>query len=789
MLVSNFGNWPFHVPKHTVVGLSLPSPTHILTLGVSAPGEAEAKEGGGNKNNSSTATEKHARREQPTTDEDRIHSVRTEEFARHQGPVTDDGKIKSSTAAGECASREEPDTDDPHSGNPANADERTDTDAEKTRAWDEDVHIGAEDSTIRSQIIDMLSEFKDIWSGRLGKIDATKHRIALKPGARPIYQAPYRAGPIAREKEKKEIDRMLRAGVIEPTSAEWAIPVVFVPKKDETMGFCVDYRKLNAVMVRDSYPLPRMDECIDSLGDVIVFTTLDCNSGYWQVEIAEEDRDKTTFASHSGLYRFLRMPFSLKNAPAIFQRAVDIILSRVKWETALVYLDDVIFYSRTVTEHMAHVREVLRLLHTAGVSPKLAKCAFFDTSLTYLGHVIRPGRLEVERRNVIAIERARAPTNQMKLRSFLGMCNLYRRFIQGFAKIAAPLNKKTGKNQPYELEILTDAEFAAFEELKRRLVSPPVLALTRCGRKYTLDTDACGHQVGRALLQEPPEGGTRPVGYWSRALTDAERNYTTTEKECLAVVWGILTRRPYLYGSAFNLRTDHEALRWVLNWGTVPVGSLPGACVWRSTITKYSTAWASSINSRTAYRACVPMEETSNRSMMRSRASRSSTMRAARPSWTKCPGTCPKTVRAVVTRSRPPPKSATLRPSRLRNFYARKPKTPFVASPRRPSGRRIRSSTSTATVFWSGSPRWMGPCSVWYRLGCAPGYCTWHTIRGWQVTRERRVCTTPFAGSTTGHTWPATRFRPYGIALRVLRPAGRLSRTKRLSSCSPRRAP
>ena len=300
------------------------------------------------------------------------------------------------------------DSDDAHSGNPAKADERTDTDAEKTRAWEEDVHIGAEDSTVRSEIMDMLSEFKDMWSGRLGRIGATKHRIELKSGARLIYQAPYRAGPIAREKEKTEIDRMLRAGVIEPTSAEWASPVVFVHKKDGTMRFCVDYRKLNAVTVRDSYPLPRMDECIDSFGDATVFTTLDCNSGYWQVEIAEEDRDKTKFASHSGLYRFLRMPFGLKNAPATFQRAVDIILSRVKWETALVYLDDVIFYSRTVTEHMAHVREVLRLLHTAGVLLKLAKCAFFDTSVTYLGHVIRLGRLEAERRNFIAIERARA---------------------------------------------------------------------------------------------------------------------------------------------------------------------------------------------------------------------------------------------------------------------------------------------------------------------------------------------------------------------------------------------
>ena len=222
------------------------------------------------------------------------------------------------------------DTEDANSGNPAIADEQTDTDAEKTREWEEDVHIGAEDSTVRSEIMDMLSEFKDMWSGCLSKIDATKHRIELKPGATPIYQAPHRAGPIAPEKEKKEIDRMLRAGVIEPTSAEWASPAVFVPKKDGTIRFCADSSNLNAVTVRDSYPLRRMDECIDAPGDAIVFTTLDCTSGYWQVEIAGKDRDKTMFASHFGLYRFRRMLLGLKHAPATFQRAVDIILSRVK---------------------------------------------------------------------------------------------------------------------------------------------------------------------------------------------------------------------------------------------------------------------------------------------------------------------------------------------------------------------------------------------------------------------------------------------------------------------------
>ena len=186
---------------------------------------------------------------------------------------------------------------------------------------------------------------------------------------------------------------MERARVLERAASEWAIPVVLIPKKDAEMRFCVDYCKLNALTKRESYPLPRKDEFIDSLGNATLFTTLDCNSGYWQIEIDEADRDKTTFTSHSGPYRFVRMPFGLKNAPATFQRAVDIILSRVKWQHALVYLDDAIVYSRTVEAHFEPVREVLTLLQAAGVSLKLRKCSFFETSVDYLGHVVRPGKL------------------------------------------------------------------------------------------------------------------------------------------------------------------------------------------------------------------------------------------------------------------------------------------------------------------------------------------------------------------------------------------------------------
>ncbi len=177
---------------------------------------------------------------------------------------------------------------------------------------------------------------------------------------------------------------MLDLGVIEPTSSDWSSPIVIVPKKDETTRFCVDYRKLNSVTVSNTYPLPRMDDCLDSLGNAKVFSTLDCKSGHWQIPLGAEDKGKTTFTTHVGTYQYPRMPFGLKNAPATFPRALDMILSGVRWTTCLIYLDDVIISSNTMEEHLQHTDAVIQLLRQAGVSLKLAKCHFFQSEVDYL---------------------------------------------------------------------------------------------------------------------------------------------------------------------------------------------------------------------------------------------------------------------------------------------------------------------------------------------------------------------------------------------------------------------
>jgi len=306
-----------------------------------------------------------------------------------------------------------------------------------------------------------------------------------------------------------------------------------------------------------------MEDCLDSLGDAQVFPSLDCTAGYLQVPLRKEDQEKTAFTTHCGTYHWLLMPFGLTNAPATFQRALDLFLSGLKWQICLVYLDDVIIFSANADQHVKDVDMVLHRMREAGVTLNLEKCTWFSDEVEFLGHIVHPGQLHVHNKNVDALKHAKFPTTKTQLKSFLGMCNVYRRLVKDFAKRAKPLNALTRAEIPPDLPPPTDVAIAAFEDLRNTLLCPPVLALQKANRKLVVDVDACADQVGCTLLREKPGELLHPVGYWSRGLTAAEQNYSKTKRECLGVVWAVIKLRHFLDGQRFLIRTLRQALSWI----------------------------------------------------------------------------------------------------------------------------------------------------------------------------------------------------------------------------------
>jgi len=337
-----------------------------------------------------------------------------------------------------------------------------------------------------------------------------------------------------------------------------------VPKPDGSVRFCIDYRKLNLMTVKDAYPIPRMDECIDSLGDARVFSTLDCNAGYWQIPVAEEDKHLTAFTCHSGAWQCVRLPFGLCNAPATFQRATDMILAGVKWQICLVYLAEFIFFSRSPEEHLQHLDAVLTRPGKAGLTLKAAKCHFFQEEVENLGHVIRPGRLHVLEKTFRAVRGLRCPETQPRIMSFLGMCDVYRRFAADFAKIAKPLTALTSTKLAKRFPFTGEEETKAFEKPRGRLLDAPILAFPRRDGHCIVDVDARYEKIGSCLQKEQPDGEYHPIGFYSRALLPVEKNYSATQTEALGVVWAMIYLRPYFEGAEVLVRCDHRALLSVL---------------------------------------------------------------------------------------------------------------------------------------------------------------------------------------------------------------------------------
>ncbi len=253
--------------------------------------------------------------------------------------------------------------------------------------------------------------------------------------------------------------------------------MIILPKQKQTgkWRFFVDYRKLNSVAVRDSYPLPRMDDCIDTLHSTKVFLTLDCNSGFWKVQVRDEHRDKRTFSCYSGTYQYKKMPFGLMNSPATLQRAFDIFLSGYRWQACIIYLGNIILFTSSFDEHIKHLGNVPTALGKAGATIRLDKCEFFASAVSYLGHVVLPGLLEIANKNAAIIQEFADRKTQTQFRSFLRICNVDRRFVPNFSKVTSPLNELLMKVKGPSIPALSDEHCKSLDTLKAALANPPVL--------------------------------------------------------------------------------------------------------------------------------------------------------------------------------------------------------------------------------------------------------------------------------------------------------------------------
>ncbi|GBM71467.1 Retrovirus-related Pol polyprotein from transposon 297 [Araneus ventricosus] len=416
----------------------------------------------------------------------------------------------------------------------------------------------------RTAIRKLLNEFQNLFStcdADVGRCNMTQHRINTGDHP-PIKQYPRRL-PLARKEEADNlVKEMVDNGIIEESSGPWASPIVLVKKKDGSTRFCVDYRKLNEITKKDSYPLPRIDDTLDALNGSQWFTTLDLKSGYWQIEIRPEDREKTAFTTGQGLWQFKVMPFGLCNAPETFERLMETVLRGLSSEACLVYLDDIIIVGRTFEEHLNNLRKVFQRLQKANLKLNLKKCRFFQKEVTYLGHVISAEGVKTDPEKIKAVVDWPRPETVHDLRSFLGLCTYYRRFVKNFSTIAKPLYKLTEAKSNFNW---TEECEKSFNSLKQALTSSPILTYPRTDKDFILDTDASNEGIG-AVLSQNIGNEERVIAYFSKSLGKPERNYCVTRKELLAIVKSIEHFHHYLYGRKFLLRTDHASLRWLLNF-------------------------------------------------------------------------------------------------------------------------------------------------------------------------------------------------------------------------------
>src|ERR1044072_9464259 len=413
--------------------------------------------------------------------------------------------------------------------------------------------------------IDILSmlvvqEFLDVFPSDVPGLPPKREvefSIDIAPGTGPISMAPYRMAPAESSELKSQLEDLSSKGFIRPSVSPWGAPVLLVKKKDGKSRLCVDFRQLNKVTIKNRYPLPRIDDLMDQLRGAVVFSKIDLKSGYHQIRVKDADIQKTAFRTRYGHYEYLVMPFGVTNAPAVFMDYMNRVFSQFLDKFVVVFIDDILVYSKSREEHEVHLRQVLQILREKKLYANPSKCEFWLEEVKFLGHVISKGGIAVDPAKVETVMAWEQPRTVTEIRSFVGLAGYYRRFIEGFSKIVGPLTQLTRKDQPFAW---TEKCESSFPLLKKRLTTSPVLILPEPGEPYEVYCDASLQGLGCVLMQH-----RKAVAYASRQLKFHERNYPTHDLDVAAVVFALKIWRHLLYGSTFTIFSDHKSLKYLFD--------------------------------------------------------------------------------------------------------------------------------------------------------------------------------------------------------------------------------
>ncbi len=421
--------------------------------------------------------------------------------------------------------------------------------------------------------------FQDLPGGVIRRPGLPEMTIDFEDGKQPPPGHQYRLSKPERDELIRQLTLALEKEWIEPSSAPFGAAVLFAKKKGGGLRMCIDYRAANNITIKNRYPLPRIDDLLDQLNGASCFSGLDLAAGYWQIGIREQDRYKTSFRTPQGLYQWKVMPFGLTNAPAVFASTMQQVFRDMIGKFVLVYLDDILVYSKSPEEHEKHLALVLERLQQHKFYAQLHKCHFALPEVEFLGHMVSKDGIRVDPRKVKIVQDWPVPGTVSQLRSFLGLANYFRRFIDKFSETARPLHALTGKDVTWRWSLTCQL---AFEELKRKLTEAPVLRAPDFNLPFEVIADASDFTLGAVLLQEG-----RPVAYESRKLTPAEINYVTGEKELLAVVHALTVWRCYLDGSRFTIHSDHEPLSYLKSKSSL----LPRQVRWSQFLERFDYDW------------------------------------------------------------------------------------------------------------------------------------------------------------------------------------------------------